>query len=239
MRWRGCSRTAVPVSISYFYNFIIFPWARLPPNRPEPPVHRERNRRTDHAGHNQKQQAEAEYRIGKVQRTNCGTPHNKQGPCGQADALNVRLEAPLGEVAGGLWAGQHRAETQITSSQYYILAEAICNGTGAPRSDLSGCVRPRDTLSVVQHGRGRPWCLGRSGAFPSAVNGGCDVSPQREGEACEPTCSPIRRAPRRELSTDMAVKGQYAVPAQSWSLRGSGDCASCMSCRPSLKTCSI
>jgi hypothetical protein len=29
-------------------------------------------------------------------------------------------------------------------------------GTGAPRGDLSGCVRPRDTLSVVQHGRGRP-----------------------------------------------------------------------------------
>ena len=31
--------------------------------------------------------------------------------------------------------------------------------------------RNRDT-----NGRGRPWCLGRSGAFPSAVNGGCDVS---------------------------------------------------------------
>ena len=30
------------------------------------------------------------------------------------------------------------------------------------------------------HGRGRPWCLGRSGAFPSAVNGGCDVKPQGE-----------------------------------------------------------
>ena len=29
------------------------------------------------------------------------------------------------------------------------------------------------------------------------------------------------------------------LPAQSWSLRGSGDCPSCMSCRPSLKTCSI
>ena len=47
------------------------------------------------------------------------------------------------------------------------------------------------------------------------------------------------RAPRRELSTDMAVKGKYAVPTQSRSLRGSGDCPSCMSCRPSLKTCSI
>jgi hypothetical protein len=47
------------------------------------------------------------------------------------------------------------------------------------------------------------------------------------------------RAPRREPSTEMAVKGKYAVPAQSWSLRGSGDCHSCMSCRPSLKTCSI
>ena len=44
---------------------------------------------------------------------------------------------------------------------------------------------------------------------------------------------------RRELSTDMAVNGRYAVPAQSWSLRGSGACPSCMSCRPSLKTCSI
>ena len=49
----------------------------------------------------------------------------------------------------------------------------------------------------------------------------------------------LEGAPRRELSTDMAVKGKYAVPAQSWSLRGSGDCPSCMSCRPSLKTCSI
>ena len=104
------------------------------------------------------------------------------------------------------------------------------------------------------------------GAFPSAVNGGCDVKPQGEAggcaaywargdedpvlldpsrpevarlivvdgastargrsslmvapheptsEACEPTCSPIRPALPRELSTDMAVKGKYAVPAQS------------------------
>ena len=34
----------------------------------------------------------------------------------------------------------------------------------------------------------------------------------------------------------MAVKGKYAVPAQSRSLRVSGDCPACMSCRPSLKT---
>jgi hypothetical protein len=47
------------------------------------------------------------------------------------------------------------------------------------------------------------------------------------------------RAPRRELSTDMAVKGKYAVSTQSWSLRGSGDCASCAFCRRSSKTCSI
>jgi hypothetical protein len=47
------------------------------------------------------------------------------------------------------------------------------------------------------------------------------------------------RAPRRELSTDTVVKGKYAVPTQSWCLRASGDCPSCMSCRPSLKTCSI
>ena len=40
-------------------------------------------------------------RIGKVQRTNCGTPRNKQGPCGQADAPHVQLEATLGEVVGG------------------------------------------------------------------------------------------------------------------------------------------
>ena len=44
---------------------------------------------------------------------------------------------------------------------------------------------------------------------------------------------------RRELKHRMAVKGKYAVLAQSRSLRGSGDCPSCMSCRPSLKTCSI
>jgi hypothetical protein len=105
MRWRGCSRTAVPVSISYFYNFIIFPWARLPPNRPEPPVHRERNRRTDHAGHNKKYQAEAEYCIGKVQRTNCGTPHNKQGPCGQADALNVSVGSAAWRGCRGAFGG--------------------------------------------------------------------------------------------------------------------------------------
>ena len=35
-------------------------------------------------------------------------------------------------------------------------------------------------LGHPTHGRGRPWCLGRSGAFPSAVNGGCDVKPQGE-----------------------------------------------------------
>ena len=137
------------VSISQLHNFIIFYVAAffalaggLPPNRPEPPVHRKRYSRTNHAGHNKKHQAKSEYRIGKVQRTNCGTHPNKQGPCGQADAPDVQLEAPLGEVAGGLWAGQHRGETQITSSQYYISAGAICNGTVAPRGDLSGCVRP-------------------------------------------------------------------------------------------------
>jgi hypothetical protein len=55
-------------------------------------------------------------------------------------------------------------ETQITSSQYYILAEAICNGTGASRGDLSGCVRPRDSSPAVQR---RTWeALANSGAFP-------------------------------------------------------------------------
>ena len=63
-----------------------------------PPVHRKRYRRTDHAGHNQKQQAEAEYRIGKVQRTNCGTP-NKQGPCGQAHAPQWKRR--LARLQGG------------------------------------------------------------------------------------------------------------------------------------------
>ena len=72
----------------------------LPPNRAEPPVHRKSYSRTNHAGHNKKYQAEAEYCIGKVQRTNCGTPHNKQGPCGQADAPHVQLDAALGELAG-------------------------------------------------------------------------------------------------------------------------------------------
>ena len=88
-------------------------WHVLPPNRPEPPVHRERNRRTDHAGHNQKQQAEAEYRIGKEQRANCAADPNTQGPRDQADAPHVQLEAALGEVAGGLWAGQHRGEHKL------------------------------------------------------------------------------------------------------------------------------
>ena len=37
----------------------------------------------------------------------------------------------------------------------------------------------------------------------------------------------------------MSNLSKYAVPTQSWFLRGSGDCPSCMSCRPSLKTCSI
>jgi hypothetical protein len=226
----------------------------LPPNRPEPPVHRKSYSRTNHAGHNKKYQAEAEYCIGKVQRTNCGTPHNKQGPCGQADALNVRLEAPLGEVAGGLSAGQHRAETQITSSQYYILAEAICNGTGAPRGDLSGCVRPRRSTSWVTHTRtwealvswpirglslGRQWPpyrLDPSRTYLGHKN--IQHTDEPTSEACEPTFADPR-APRRELSTDMSVKGKYAVPTQSWSLRGSGDCPSCMSCRPALKTCSI
>ena len=49
-------------------------------------------------------------------------------------------------------------------------------------------------------------------------------------------CSLIRPARGR---TDMALKGQDAVAAQSWSLRGSGDRASCVFCRPSLKTCSM
>ena len=86
---------------------------------------------------------------------------NKQRPCGQADAPDVQLEAPLGEVAGGLWARQHRGETQITSSQYYISAGAICNGTVAPRGDLSGCVRPRKPILL--------WCntdVGGPGAWP-------------------------------------------------------------------------
>jgi hypothetical protein len=59
------------------------------------------------------------------------------------------------------------------------------------------------------------------------------------GETCEADVFADPRAPRRELSTYMAVKGKYALPTQSWSLRGSGDWPSCISCRPSLKTCSI
>ena len=66
---------------------------------------------------------------------------------------------------------------------------------------------------------------------------GCTARADQRGMRADVFADP--RAPRRELSTDMAVKGKYAVPTQSWSLRGSGDCPSCMSCRPSLKTCSI
>ena len=40
-------------------------------------------------------------------------------------------------------------------------------GTGTPRAELFGCVRPRSSPpGSPTHGRGRPWCLGRSGAFP-------------------------------------------------------------------------
>src|SRR3954468_5856298 len=45
--------------------------------------------------------------------------------------------------------------------------------------------------------------------------------------------------PPLEIPRSRIRRPGYAVPAQSWSLRGSGDCSSCMSCRPSLKTCSI
>ena len=140
----------------------------LPPNQPEPPVHRKRNRRTDHAGHNQKQQAEAEYRIGKVQRANCAADPNTQGPRDQADAPHVQLEASSGEVAGcvfGLDGTASGGNTNYIFTQYYIFAEAICNGTGAPKGDLSGCVRPGvDQPPVVQR---RTWeALANSGAFP-------------------------------------------------------------------------
>ena len=37
-------------------------------------------------------------------------------------------------------------------------------GDGA-KGDLCSCVRPEDRLLWPQHGRGRPWFLGRSGAF--------------------------------------------------------------------------
>ena len=119
-------------------------WHVLPPNRPEPPVHRERNRRTDHAGHNQKQQAEAEYRIGKVQRANCAADPNTQGPRDQADAPHVQLEASSGEVAGCVfgYGTASGGNTNYIFTQYYIFAEAICNGARAPKGDLSGCVRP-------------------------------------------------------------------------------------------------
>ena len=108
-------------------------WHALPPKRPKPPVHRKRYSRTNHTGHNK--EIPSQIRISRRQGTayQLWRPPNKQGPCGQADAPHVQLEATLGEVAGGLWAGQHRGNT-ITSSQYYISAEALCNGTRAPRA---------------------------------------------------------------------------------------------------------
>ena len=46
-------------------------------------------------------------------------------------------------------------------------------GTRIPRGDLSGCVRPRRSTSwAPTHGRGRPWCLGRSGPFPRFTGAG-------------------------------------------------------------------
>src|SRR4051812_36524191 len=71
---------------------------------------------------------------------------------------------PLNRQSEG---GTASGETQITSSQYYILAEAICNGTGTPRGDLSGCVRPRDSSPAVQRTDvGGPGVLADPGPFP-------------------------------------------------------------------------
>jgi hypothetical protein len=36
---------------------------------------------------------------------------------------------------------------------------APVRGTGTPRGDLFGCIRPREPSPVVQHGRGRLRCL--------------------------------------------------------------------------------
>jgi hypothetical protein len=97
-----------------------------------------------------------------------------------------------------------------------------------PESVLLDPSRPevaRLIVVMVQHGT------------RSLIAHGCTARADQRGMRADVFADP--RAPRRELSTDMAVKGKYAVPAQSWSLRGSGDCPSCMSCRPSLKTCSI
>src|SRR3954462_14204711 len=68
----------------HYWSFFALAGATLPPNRPEPLVHRKRYSRTSHTGHNKKYQAKSEYRIGKVQRTNRATHPKKQGPCGQA-----------------------------------------------------------------------------------------------------------------------------------------------------------
>ena len=116
----------------------------LPPNRPEPPVHRERNRRTNHTGHNQKQQAKSEYRIGKVQRTNCGTPTTNKAHAARPMRLMFNWKRRLARLQGGFGRDSIGGNTNYIFTQYYIFAEAICNGTRAAKGDLSGCVRPKE-----------------------------------------------------------------------------------------------
>ena len=139
---------ALPVQPVVFLTF--FALAGTPYHRTdrEPPVHRKRYRRTSHAGHNKKYQAEAEYRIGKVQRTNRATHPNNQGPCdaGPCAACSIGSDAWRGcrEALGGTASG----ETQITSSQILHLSRGdLQRNQGSQGATYLGCVRPRKPTS--------------------------------------------------------------------------------------------
>jgi hypothetical protein len=69
----------------------------------------------------------------------------------------------------------------LRRSQTLVADDRLTTWNRAPRSDMLRCVRPRRSTSWVTHTR--TWealvsWLPR--AFPSAVNGGCDVKPQGE-----------------------------------------------------------
>ena len=57
----------------------------------------------------------------------------------------------------------------VAQSDYEASARRLFNQVSyvCPVETLLRLRRGSDVLPVVQHGRGRPWCLGRSGAFPS------------------------------------------------------------------------
>jgi len=70
-----------------------------------------------------------------IAHTNRATHPNKQGPCGQAHAPQWKRR--LARLQGGFGRDSIGGNTN-----YIFTADAICNGTGAPKGDLVGCVRP-------------------------------------------------------------------------------------------------